>query len=294
MRVVTKQFATNKEDLMNNKKTTPLREQMREELRLRGYSKSSEKLYLWHVGKYAKHFGKSPASLEYEEVKRYLFHLKDVEKCSLSHYKHAVSGLRFFYERVLGKEWLAERIPYPKVVKTLPVVLTRDEVQRIFSEIPHRRNRVICETLYGAGLRLSEGLALKVSDVNSEEGTLRVASGKGAIERHALLPKSLVQILRAYYQVYRPKDYLFPGKKRASLSPTVIQKDFKRARIASGVKKDASVHSLRHSFAVQQLEAGTDLRVIQKLLGHQSILSTIRYLNVTTGVYKYAADVLRA
>lgn len=278
---------------MDKEKPTSLREQMREELRLRGYSASSEKLYVWHVGKYAKHFGKSPEGLEYEDVRSYLTHLREGEKCSLSHYKHAVSGLRFFYEKVLGKEWIAERIPYPKVVKTLPVVLTKEEVSRIFSEITHRRNRVVCETLYGAGLRLSEGLSLKVSDINSKEGTLRIASGKGAVERHALLPKSLVQILRDYYQVYRPKDFLFPGKKRASLSPTVIQKDFKRARIASGVKKNATVHSLRHSFAVQQLEAGTDLRVIQKLLGHQSILSTIRYLNVTTGVYKYAADVLQ-
>lgn len=277
---------------MNDKKTTPLREQMREELRLRGYSASSEKLYIWHIGKYAKHFKKSPASLEYEEVKRYLIHLKDVEQCSLSHYKHAVSGLRFFYEKVLGKEWLAEKIPYPKVVKTLPVVLTREEVRRVFEQITHRRNRVVCETLYGAGLRLSEALLLRVSDVNSAEGTLRIASGKGAVERRALLSKSLVQILREYYQVYRPKEFLFAGKKRASLSPTVIQKDFKRALVASGVKKAATVHSLRHSFAVQQLESGTDLRVIQKLLGHQSILSTIRYLNVTTGIYRYAADVL--
>ncbi len=277
---------------MNTKKTTPLREQMREELALRGYSESSKKLYTWHVGQYAKYFGKCPSSLEYEDVRQYLMYLKDEKRCSISHYKHAVSGLRFFYEKVLGREWISERIPYPKVKKTLPVVLTKKEVKSIFSKVRRERDLVVYETLYGAGLRLSEALSLRVGDINSGEGILKIRSGKGGLERDALLSENLLKILRDYYKVYRPTDYLFPGKKRKSLCTSVIQKEFKEALTQSGVKKKASVHSLRHSFAVHQLEKGTDLRIIQKLLGHESILSTIRYLNVTNSVYRYAADVL--
>lgn len=277
---------------MDKKKTTPLREQMREELALRGYLESSKKLYTWHVGEYAKYYGKCPASLEYEDVRQYLMYLKDEKRCSLSHYKHAVSGLRFFYEKVLGREWIAERIPYPKVKKTLPVVLTREEIQRVFSKVRRKRDLVVYETIYGAGLRLNEALSLRVSDINSKEGTLRIRSGKGGLERDALLSENLIKILREYYKVHHPSDYLFPGTKRKSLCASVIQKEFKDALLTSGVKKNASVHSLRHSFAVHQLERGTDLRIIQKLLGHESILSTIRYLNVTNSVYRYAADVL--
>ncbi|MCB0320090.1 MAG: tyrosine-type recombinase/integrase, partial [Bdellovibrionales bacterium] len=131
-----------------------------------------------------------------------------------------------------------------------------------------------------------------VLQYNSEEGTLRIRCGKGGLERDALLSENLLQILREYYKVYRPSDYLFPGTKRRSLCASVIQRQFKEALVTSGVRKEASVHSLRHSFAVHQLEKGTDLRIIQKLLGHESILSTIRYLNVTNSVYRYAADVL--
>ena len=150
---------------MKKEKTTPLREQMREELSLRGYSESSKKLYTWHVGQFAKYYGKCPSSLEYEDVRQYLMYLKDEKQCSLSHYKHAVSGLRFLYEKVLGREWIAERIPYPKVKKTLPVVLTREEIREIFRKVSRKRDLVVYETLYGAGLRLNEALSLRVADI---------------------------------------------------------------------------------------------------------------------------------
>lgn len=153
------------------------------------------------------------------------------------------------------------------------------EVEPLFSEVRHRRNLVVLETIYGAGLR------------HSKEGTLRISSGKGGVERDAMLSNCLTEKLRDYYRVYKPQDYLIPSKD-SHLSTSVIQKAFKQALSASGIKKNATPHSLRHSFAVQQLERGTDLRIIQKLLGHHSILSTIRYLNVTNSVYKQAADVL--
>ena len=278
---------------MNSKKTTPLRERMREDLRLRNYAKHSEKLYLHHVSKFSEYWNRSPEELGLEEVRKYLLYLLE-QQVSQSHYKQAVAGLRFFYKYTLGQDWVKEKIAYPRREFTLPVVLTAEEVSLILSQVKDERHRVILRTIYGAGLRLMEALELKVSDIESSEKRLRVCSGKGRKERYALLSESLLEELREYWKIHRPRHWLFPAKDPTGhIGQTGIQKAFQQAVKLSGVKKAASVHTLRHSFATHLLENGTDLRLIQELLGHKTLKSTLIYTHVSTKVFRQVKDPLK-
>lgn len=278
-----------------DKKTTVLRERMREDLRLRNYSKHSEELYIFHARKFAEHYHKSPQFLGLNEIRSYLVFLREKADVSQSSYKQTVAALRFLYKYTLGKEWLKEKIPYPKRRKRLPVVLTQEEVAAIFSKIKIYQQRVVLETIYGAGLRIMEALALKISDLNSKEMTIHIRAGKGAEERFAMLSPKLLQLLREYWKVYRPADLLFPrpdGEKH--VGETCIQKAFHKALGDAGIKKKASVHTLRHSFASHQLEQGTDLRIIQALLGHKSLKTTLIYTHVSPKVFSKVSDTLAA
>jgi len=277
---------------MRDKKTTLLRERMKEDLRLRNYSKHSEELYLFHVRRFAEFCGKSPAHCELEDVRRYLLHLLD-KQTNQSTYKQAVAGLRFLFKYTLNREWVKEKIAYPRKPFRLPVVLTEVEVAAILSGIKREQHRIILRTIYAAGLRLNEALNLKISDIDSKEMRLRIRNGKGDKERFAMLTQSLLTELRAYFVKYRPKDWLFPSKNPAQhVGETCIQKAFHQARIAAGIKKAASVHTLRHSFATHLLEHGTDLRLIQELLGHKTLKSTLIYTHVSTKVFRTIKDPL--
>ena len=277
---------------MDTEKTTPLRERMREDLRLRNYSKHSEKLYLFHVRRFAEYWKRSPEELGLEEVRKYLLHLLE-RKASQSHYKQAVAALRFLYKYTLSREWVKEKIAYPRRAFRLPVVLTREEVAKILAEVKREQFRVVLLTIYGAGLRLMEALELKVGDIDSKERRIRIRSGKGDKERYAMLSESLLSELRRYWKLYRPKDWLFPAKNpKRHVGETCIQKCFHQARKAAGICKAASVHTLRHSFATHLLESGTDLRVIQELLGHKTMKSTLIYTHVSTKVFRQVKDPL--
>lgn len=276
----------------DEEKTTLLRERMKEDLRLRNYSKHSEKLYIHHVRKFSEFWRQSPESLGLEEVRKYLLHMLE-QQVSQSHYKHAVAALRFLYKFTLGREWVKEKITYPRREFTLPVVLTVEEVSLILSKVKDRRHRMILRTIYGAGLRLTEALELKVSDIDSKERRIRVGSGKGKKERYAMLSESLLLELREYWKTYRSKEWLFPAKDPTGhIRQTAIQKAFQQALKLSGVTKAASVHTLRHSFATHLLENGTDLRLIQELLGHKLLKSTLIYTHVSTKVFRQVKDPL--
>lgn len=274
------------------KKTTPLRERMREDLRLRNYAKNSEKLYLHHISKFSEYWKKSPEHLGLEEVRKYLLHLLE-RKVSQSHYKQAVAALRFFYKYTLGQDWVKEKIAYPRREFRVPVVLTTQEVSLILSKVKREQHRVILRTIYGTGLRLMEALQLKVSDIESAERRIRVGSGKGKKDRYTMLSETLLEELRSYWKTYRPQDWLFPAKDpRRHVGETAIQKTFHDALKLSGVPKAASVHTLRHSFATHLLENGTDLRLIQELLGHRTLKSTLIYTHVSTKVFRQVKDPL--
>jgi integrase/recombinase XerD len=277
---------------MNEKKTTALRERMKEDLRLRNYSKHSEELYLFHVRRFAEFCRRPPAECGLEDVRKYLLNLLD-RKTNQSTYKQAVAALRFLFKYTLNREWVKEKIVYPRKPFRLPVVLTEEEVREILSRIKRDQHRVILRTLYAAGLRLNEGLCLKVSDIDSKEMRLRVRNGKGDKERYAMLTPSLLSELREYYKSYHPTDWLFPSKTPAKhVGETCIQKAFHQARVAAGIEKGASVHTLRHSFATHLLEHGTDLRLIQELLGHKTLKSTLIYTHVSTKVFRTVQDPL--
>jgi len=277
---------------MNEKKTTPLRERMREDLRLRNYSSHTEEAYLFHIRKFAEHFRTSPEKLKEEQARQYLLFLRE-RGVSQSQYKQAVAAIRIFYRHIMHDPVLTAHIPYPRKSRTLPAVLTEEEVRAILEHTPRYRDRVVFETLYAAGLRVCEVLKLELSDINSKEMTIRIEAGKGKKDRYAMLSPRLLETLREYYRRCHPQRFLFPGKgaKRA-LSESVVQKEFKRVVRVAGITKPASVHTLRHSFATHLLEHGTDLRVIQGLLGHKSLQSTLVYTHLSTKLYRCVTDPL--
>lgn len=174
------------------------------------------------------------------------------------------------------------------------MVLTQEEVAAILSKVTNRQYRTLLVTIYGAGLRLMEALELRTSDIDSKEMRIRIRSGKGDKERYAMLSPSLLRELREYWKRYHPKDWLFPSARdpKKHVAETGLQRTFHAAREAAGIKKAASVHTLRHSFATHLLESGTDLRVIQELLGHKTMKSTLIYTHVSTRVFRQVKDPL--
>jgi len=274
------------ENFMPSQKTTALRERMREDLRLRNYSPLTEKVYLAHVGWYAGYFKQSPLELELDHARKYLIYLKDERKVSLAHFRQAVGALRFFYKYTAGKEWIKDRISYPKLSKNIPVVMSKEEAVSFFSCVDDLREKTILSVLYGAGLRLMEALTLRADDINSKEMYIRVRHGKGNRERRAHLSPALLETLRDYYRVYRPTEWMFAGKNGKHLGDTFVQRACEQARTRAKITKRVTPHTLRHSFATHLLEQGTDIRVIGELLGHASLKTTMVYTHVSTKVFR--------
>jgi len=259
-----------------------LRDQMEMDMKLRGMSPKTISCYLTCVKNVAVHFRKSPAELGDEEIRSYLHYLMEEKKASQSVLVQTYSALKFFFEKTLQKDWNASRIPRSKQRKKLPGVLSREEVESIFSATGNLKHRAILMTIYSAGLRVGEVTRLKVSDIDSERMTIRVNEGKGLKDRYTLLGKRTLEILRLYWKVCMPSEWLFPGKVASEpVSISSVQRVFNASLLKSGIKKKASVHTLRHSFATHLLEAGTDLYHIQRLLGHKSASTTSVYLHIT-------------
>jgi len=271
-----------------------LRQRMLEDLRIRNLSPRTLKCYVWHVEQFSRHFGKSPAVLGPEEIRQYQVYVVEKTRASWSWFNQAVCALRFLYGVTLRKDWTIDHIPHAKREKTLPAVLSVAEVRCLLKAVPNVKHRALLMTIYAGGLRLSEGIGLKVADIDSARMMLHVRQGKGAKDRLVPLSDVLLRHLREYWRVHRPTGYLFPGALHGRpLHPTAVQKAFQMARLRSGIRKPASVHTLRHSFATHHLEAGTDLRTIQGLLGHSSLETTSVYLHVCNGA-KTGADPLAA
>lgn len=259
-----------------------LHDQMKRDLELKNYSPKTRSAYLACVRGFALYFHRSPDELGDQEIRQYLHHLLTDKKVSQSAMSQAYSGLKFFYETTLKRDWDGFRIPRVKMRKKLPVVLSQQEVLALFSVVRNLKHRAILMTIYSAGLRLSEVAHLKVSDIDSQRMMIRVEQGKGDKDRYTLLGKRTLDILREYWRQYRPKDWLFYGHSSDSpASSRTVQKIFDRALRQAGIKKPATVHTLRHSFATHLLEAGTDLYHIQHLLGHKSPKTTTIYLHVS-------------
>lgn len=261
---------------------TPLRKRMIEAMELRNFSPKTITMYVDNVARFARYFNKSPDRLGPEEVRTYLLQIVR-KKRSWGTYKVALAALRYFYRWVINGPEIVEDIRCPRPERRLPVVLSFDEVRRFFAAIPSFKHRMILMTAYAAGLRISEVVNLQVTDIDSQRMVIRVCQGKRKKDRYTILSPVLLQMLRHWWVAARPVSYLYPGRSLNSpMSVATVQKMCKEAQEKAGIDKRVTPHTLRHSFATHLLEAGTDLRVIQELLGHASPKTTALYTHVST------------
>jgi site-specific recombinase XerD len=258
---------------------------MIEDMRLRNLVPATQKNYIAHVAAFARFFGKSPEALDQEAVREYLLYLLEERKLSAESVNQQVSALKFVYLTTLEMPWSDLDFPHVRRPHRLPVVLSHEEVVQFFDQVPSLKYRAALMLCYGAGLRVSEAVAVKVSDIDSRRMLIRVEQGKGRKDRYAMLSPRLLEVLRVYWRAARPAQHLFPSWRTGRhMNAAALQQACRDAWLRSGLRKKVTVHTLRHSFATHLLENGTDLRVIQVLLGHGRIDTTARYTAVTAQV----------
>ncbi len=261
---------------------TPLRQRMLDDMRLRNFSPCTQKAYLLAVEKFARHFCRSPEKISREEIRQYLIHLIHERKVAWSTYNIARCGLRFLYEVTLGQPGVLQGLPCPKEPKRLPVVLTFDEVAQFFDACENHKYRTIFVCAYAGGLRVSEVVKLRIQDIDSQRMVLHIQQGKGWRDRYVPLSPRLLETLRNYWRQYRPADWLFAGQPRSQpITAGSVIRYCRQVSEAAGLGKRVTMHSLRHSYATHLLEAGTDLRSIQLLLGHRNLKTTAIYTHVS-------------
>lgn len=263
---------------------TALRQRLMEDMQVRNYSPRTVEAYVAAVAKLAKHFMRSPDQLSGEEVRAFQVHLL-TKNTSWSQFNQIVSGLRFFFGTTLGRPGMVEMLPYGKKPKTLPVVLSVEEVGQLLEAARPGRERILLTTAYACGLRISELLSLQVTDIDSARMVVNVRQGKGAKDRQVPLSARLLGELRTWWCGHRTRPWLFPGMTGASrarpMNVTSVQRMMKQVVVRAQLRKPASMHTLRHSYATHLLEAGVDVVTLQKLLGHSSLSTTARYLHLS-------------
>lgn len=260
-----------------------LRRKMLTDLRNRNYAERTQEIYITRVAEMARHFKRSPERMSPGEVRDYLRYLTAERGVSRSAYVQTIAALRFLYRVTLDRPEVMPQLPYPRTKKRQPMVLSREEVGRLLKALRNHKHRTVAMTLYATGLRLSEALGLQVHDIDSERMVITVRHGKGDRDRQVVLSTVLLGVLREYWRSYRPRSCLFPGNDpERPLTKSTIQRALKAARLRAKIAKPATAHTLRHSFATHLLESGTDLRVIQTLLGHGSLKTTAIYTHVAT------------
>jgi len=258
----------------------PLRRRMIEDMKVRNLSPVTQRCYVHAVAKFAQYFNRSPDRLGLAEARTYQIHLVSTGK-SWAGFNVAVSALRFFYGVTLGRSAMVGRIPFARKRRQLPTILSAEEVVRFLTAVPNLKHRTALMTAYAAGLRVSEVVRLQVADIDSDRMLIRVQQGKGGRDRYIMLSPQLLLVLRAYWREARPIHWLFPGQAESRpLDASVLQWACRNARTAAKLGKPVTVHTLRHSFATHLLEAGTDIRTIQVLLGHRDLSTTARYTQV--------------
>src|SRR3989442_2924982 len=261
-----------------------LRTRMIRDMALRGFSPRTHESYIAAVVRLAKHYHRSPDQLTIGEVQAYLAHLILERKLSWSTCSQATSAFRFLYHVTLGHPRTDFHVPLPKQPQKLPEILSREEVWRLLAAPPHPRHRLLLTTVYAAGLRVSEAIALRVTDIDADRMTIRIEQGKGAKDRYVPLAARLLQDLRAYWTSAPPSVWLFANSQATGpIDITVAQKIYTLAKLRAGIQKQGGIHALRHAFATHLLEAGVDLHTVQRLLGHRQISTTMRYFHLSQG-----------
>lgn len=272
---------------------TPLRKRMIEDMQLRNFSPQTQRTYLHHIAGLAQFYQSSPEHLDLEDLRQYQVYLAGQCRYSAESLNQFVSAAKFLYGVTLEAPFDTGVLLRARVGHRVPIILSQQEVELFFQNVPSLRNRAGLMVAYGAGLRVSEVVALKVEDIDSQRMLLRVQHGKGGRDRYAMLSPRLLQVLRTWYRAARPMEWLFPGwRVNTHLTPSSLQQACRDAAERAGLRKRITVHSLRHSFATHLLENGADIRVIQVLLGHQRIDTTARYTTVSTQVISATASPL--
>jgi site-specific recombinase XerD len=258
---------------------------MLEDMQVRNLALNTQTCYVQQVSLFARHFNKSPELLGPEDIRSYQVYLTNEKKLATGTILIAVSALRFLYNVSLKKDWnFEDAIPAPKKPQRLPVVLSPEEVLHFLGCVGNTKQRAILTTCYAAGLRISEALHLKPTDIDRQRMVIRVEQGKGQKDRYVMLSPKLLETLCNYWRAVRPQGgWLFEGERSGQpLNRSSVEQVCHKARRISGIRKPISPHSMRHAFAVHLLESGTDVRTIQLLLGHRSLATTARYLRIAT------------
>lgn len=262
-----------------------LQDRMAEDLRFRNFSPATCRNYLLYARRFAKFYMRSPVDLGEPEIRAFLLHQVEVRHLAYDSYRQVYAALKFLYTVTLGRPWAVEHIPHPRRREhRLPVVLSADELAAFFAAVHHPKYRALFLACYAAGLRINEACHLRAADIDAQQMVLHVRHPKGGRERLTLLSPRLLQELRAYWLLEKPRDWLFPGDAPAEpVSTDAARQAFAQAARDAGLTQKCTPHTLRHCFATHLLDAGVDLVVLQTLLGHRSLKSTTRYTHVTTG-----------
>lgn len=277
---------------MTQEKMSPLRARMIEDMRIRGLAETSQKAHIRALKDFTAFLGRSPDTATPDDLRAYQLHMTDSE-VTPSVYNARITALRFFFGMTCDREDMKKYMQFRTEPRKLPIVLSFEEVSAVLSSAPGPglKYRAALGIGYGAGLRASEVTNLKVRDIDSDRMLIHVERGKGGKDRDVMLSPSLLELLRDYWREARPQGWLFPGQSRVEpLSPRSLNRAFNSAKRMAGIKKPATLHSLRHSFATHLLEADTDVRVIQVLLGHAKLTTTARYTHVATKTLRNVAS----
>ena len=277
-------FKINVQEKIHQQEHAKAIKRYKEQLIIRRYSENTIRAYTDQFEKFLTFMNdKNPADISDEDVKNYLLHLFSKREISLSLQKQVICSIKFYFEKILNREAKSYLFDIPKMhEKKLPIVLTNQEIRLFFSKIDDEKKLVIFKTIYSAGLRLSELVNLKISDIDSENMLIIVRGGKGMKDRVTVLSKELLVELRQYVRNYKPKYWLFESSSGNPYHKRSIQKMFYHYYARTELSKKASVHTLRHSFATHLLENGEDVRKIQKLLGHKNLSTTEIYTHITS------------
>ena len=269
-----------KASTVNNEEACP--QEYIDLLETKRYSINTAKSYTGLFSEFIRHFkGKSLNAINEDDIRQYMLSIVKTGK-SLSHQNQVINAIKFYYEQVLDMPQRFYEIDRPRKEQKLPTVFSEEEILRIFSSTTNLKHKAILVTIYSCGLRLSELLNLKITDVQSDRGLLIIRDGKGNKDRNTILSDTTLALLRKYYMAFKPKEYLFEGQYGGRYSAKSVHNIVKHSLTAAKIAKHASTHTLRHSFATHLLENGTDLRYIQTLLGHSSPKTTEIYAHVST------------
>lgn len=261
---------------------TELRRLMLQAMSVRGMAGRTQQSYVSAVRRLAKHYGRSPDQLTPDEVQSYLAQMIVVDGLSWSTCSIAANAFRFLYHVTLGLKAIDFVVPQPRQPQRLPEVLSSEEVSRLLASVAHPKHRLVFETIYACGLRVSEATQLKVRDMDRDRMTVRIEQGKGRKDRYVPLSKRLLKRLELYWTTERPRHWVFEGSTSdRCLHVTAVQKAYTLAKLRAGIQKHGGVHALRHAYATHMIESGVDVLTVQRLLGHRSVSTTMRYFHLS-------------